>query len=62
MQQPHGFQMMLYTLIGASQVNDSVSISAGFGVIQCVIFFLFKTREIFHLSAKLHRLLPPDQL
>ena len=50
--------MMLYTLIGASQVNDSVSISAGFGVIQCVIFFLFKTREIFHLRRSFARLRP----
>ena len=45
-----GFQMLLYTLISACQVQGSISVSAGFGVTQCLIFFLFKTKEVFKLK------------
>ena len=45
-----GFQMLLYTLISACQVQGSVSVSAGFGVLQCVIFFLYKTTQVFNLK------------
>ena len=44
------FQMLLYTLISASQVKGNGSISAAFGVIQCIIFFLFKAIEVFKLG------------
>lgn len=45
-----GFQMLLYTLVSACQVEGSVSMSAGFGVLQCIMFFLFKTQEVFTLK------------
>ena len=45
-----GFQMLLYTLISACQVKDSVSVSAGLGVLRCVIFFLFKTSQVSKLN------------
>jgi len=44
------FQMLLYTLVSACQIEGSVSMSAGFGVLQCIVFFLFKTGEVFKLK------------
>lgn len=41
-----GFQMLLYTLVSSSQAQDDVSLAAGLGVLQCILFFFIKLREV----------------
>lgn len=45
-----GFQMLLYTFVSSSHAQDNVSISAAFGVLQCLVFFLYKLHEVWEVK------------
>ena len=45
-----GFQMLLYTLVGSSQTRGDVSVSAGLGALQCILFFFVKLREVWNFD------------
>ena len=50
-----GFQMLLYTLVSSSQAQDDVSLSAGLGVLQCILFFFIKLREVWTVKEQTDR-------